>query len=374
MTRRRARGEGTIRQRPDGRWEARLPIPGGARRSKSVYGRTQTEVLEKIARVRADLAGGIRPTGERLTVGAHLTEWLESVRPPNTRHSTFDRYEAIVRLYLLPALGRIPLARLEPADVERLLGSVARTRSHRTASHVRAVLRTALNRAVRHRRVAHNAASDATWRQPPTAPVRVLDDEERQILFGAIAGDPLEPLYRTAIGTGARQGELLGLRWSDVDLDERTITIRQQLQRVDGELVLVPTKTERSRRTVDLYDSLAETLRRHKVRQAEALLSLGRRQSARDYVFLSEAGTPLDGSNVTKHLQVLLARAGAPRIRFHDLRHLTATVLLEEDVDIRVVADILGHSTTRLTHDTYQHVIPRLRSEAVAKLARGLGG
>lgn len=175
----------------------------------------------------------------------------------------------------------------------------------------------------------------------------------------------LEALVRTAIGTGARQGELLGLTWRDVDLERGTITIRHALQRRQ----IVATKTEKSRRTVDLPEP--DTLRRHKLRQAEALLSIGKRQTEADFVFGDVTGEPLDGTTVTKRFQAIASRAGLSRIRFHDLRHLTATILLERGVPPRVVMEVLGHSTITLMN-LYSHVIPALRREAADELALAL--
>lgn len=379
MSRTRAAGEGTISKRSDGRWEGKITIPGGGkRRRKCVYGKTRQEVVAKLGEARAELARGLQPANEKRTLQAFLAEWLESVRPPNTRPATFRRYEEIVRLHLVPTLGGTRLVRLTPADVERMLNAIVRSagsdpdrrrRKHRTASHVRAVLRTALNRARRHGLVATNAAADATWRQPPRSDVRFLTPEQAKTLLAAIAGDPLEPLITVAATQGARQGELLALRWSDIDFEAKTISIRYALQK--GELV--ETKTDRSRRTVHMTALAEAALRRQKARQAEQRLLAGARWRDQDFVFTTGIGTPHDGTNVTKRFQALLSDAGLPRFRFHDLRHTAATIRLARGVPARVVMEELGHSQIALTLNTYSHVIPALMRDAADEVDRALG-
>jgi integrase len=371
VTRRRAAGEGTVVHRADGRWEARLTQPGAGRRGRlSIYGKTRQEVVAKLAERRSELSAGLHPTSDRYTVGDLLTDWLVSVRPPNTRPSTYLRYEGIVRLHLLPQLRSTKLRQLTPSDVERVLLTVQARRSHRTASHVRAVLRTALSRAVRHRLVPVNAASLATWKQPPQTPVRCLSAEEVRGFLTSIEADTIGPLVTMAILTSARQGELLGLRWADVDLETNRLSIHNQLQ--FGQLV--PTKTERSRRTMPIASRMAEALRRQRARQAEQRLLAGSRWVDRGFVFTTRDGAPWDSTNVTKRFQRLLLAVGLPRMRFHDLRHTAASLLLAEGVQPRVVMEILGHSQISVTLNTYSHVIPALQHDAFDLVERRLGG
>jgi len=311
----------------------------------------------------------VSPPNERLTVATHLANWLESVRPPNTRPTTYTRYEGIVRLYLIPAVGSALLTRLSPSDVERMLASIRERRSHHAASHARAVLRTALARAVRHRVVSVNVASLATWKQPPFARVRYLSPDDVRTLLSSIDGDLLEPLVTVAIFTGARQGELLGLRWQDINLETRTVSIRHALQR--GELV--ETKTERSRRTIIVPAIVEAALRRQRTRQAEQRLLAGSRWTDRGLVFTTSVGTPHDATNVTKRYQRLLRVAGLPKLRFHDLRHTSATVGLALGESPREIMERLGHSQITLTMNTYSHIIPALQREAADRIDRAFG-
>jgi integrase len=362
---RRGHGEGSLYQRADGRWAAQIDLGwhDGRRVRKTLYATTRREVVEKLTAARRAMDAGLRPTGDRLTVGAYLTEWLEAVE---VRPSTLRRYRQIVGSHLVPHLGRVPLAKLSPPDVERMLRAVGERRAARTAHHVRAVLRTALARAVRHGLVARNAAALAEPPHVEHREVQSLDPVQVRRLLEAVRGDRDEALYLTAIATGLRQGELLGLRWTDVDLIGGTVTVRHALQRVDGSLQLVETKTARSRRTVPLPAVALDALRAHRNAQDGPMGSL--------YVFSTAKGTPLDGTNVTKRLQAILAEAGLPRVTFHALRHTAASLLLAQGVHPRVVMEQLGHSQISLTMNTYSHVIPALERDAADRMNALLTG
>jgi integrase len=209
--------------------------------------------------------------------------------------------------------------------------------------------------------------------EPPRVPDRrvlPLSPEQVRVFLRAIEGDRLEALYLIAIGVGLRQGEILGLSWQDIDLESGTITVRNALQRVDGKLRLVEPKSMTSRRVVPAPRIVLDALRAHRTRQLEARLLAGSRwhDDPRDLVFTTTVGTPMDGIAVTRRFQVLLAEAGLPRQRFHDLRHACASLLLAQGVPARVVMETLGHSQIGLTLNTYSHVIPALGREAADRM------
>ena len=380
---RRGRGEGTIRQRKDGRWEAAISTPGGLSRRKSYYGKTRREVADKLAAGLRDLQAGVQPANERMTTGAYLTGWIASAET-RLRPATLRRYQGIVRGHLAPALGRIALTRLTVADVARLLTSLDKGGSSpRTVHHVRAVLRTALNEAMEGELVSRNVAARVKRAKVEAKPVEVLDPGQVHALLSALLDDPLEGLVTLAVATGARQGELLGLRWQDLDLEARTMRIRWALQ----SRRLVPTKTDKSRRTVHLTSQAVEALRRHRKRQLEERVWAGSQwqeapvtepgpkgRPVSDLVFTGRSGQALDGTQVTKAYQAFLARAGLPRTRFHDLRHTAASLLLAKHVPAAVVMDMLGHSTIAMTINTYSHVMPALRRDAADAMEEMLGG
>jgi integrase len=206
---------------------------------------------------------------------------------------------------------------------------------------------------------------------PPRAvrfEVRPLEPEQARSFLKAVSGDPLEALYTVALAVGLRQGELLGLRWEDVDLDAGVLHIRHGLQRIEGKLRLVEPKSARARRTIVMPALVTESLRSHRVRQMEQRLLVGTEWEAGDFVFATAIGRPLTDSTVTHMFQRHLARAGLPRQRFHDLRHACASLLLAQGVSPRVVMELLGHSQITLTLNTYSHVMPGLQAEAAARM------
>jgi integrase len=205
--------------------------------------------------------------------------------------------------------------------------------------------------------------------------VSPLTVEQARTFLAAIRGDRLEALYLVALGCGLRQGEILGLRWSDVDLDAGTLTVRQALARIEGQLVLVEPKSATSRRVVPLPALVRDALAAHRVRQDQECLPLRPEPGDvfADLVFTTTLGTPLDGISVTRRFQRTLRAAGLPHQRFHDLRHACASLLLAQGVPARVVMETLGHSEISLTLNTYSHVLPSLGREAAERMDQVLG-
>lgn len=363
MTRR----DGTIRQREDGRWEARYRAASGRR--ASVYARTSGEVQEALRKALTHADAGIRPVDGRLTTKAYLEDWIATSVRPRVRATTADSYASIVKLYLVPELGRIPLAKLEPGHVQAMLSRVRSARngdlSPTTRRYVYAVLRIALGRALKSGLVLRNVA---TLVDPPAKArheLETLDVGQVGTLLASIRGDRLEALYVAAIGTGLRQGELLGLRWADVDMDAGTLTVRNTLQRVTRKLA--EPKTERARRTLTMPGAVVDALRAQRVRQLEERLA-AKAWADPELVFASPIGTPLDPRNVTRRFQTAIARAGLPRQRFHDLRHAFATLHLEGGEELAVVSKMLGHANLSTTADVYAHLTTGMHARAAARM------
>lgn len=363
---------GSIRLRRDGRWEARVTLtdPDGRRIRRSLLARSRPEVEAKLRAALDAEARGLPATDARLRLAEHLTDWLENVRP-RVRPRTYQSYESVVRVHLIPALGHVPLIRLTPQQVQTMLNrQSAGGASPRTVAISRDVLRLALHQAERWGQLGRNVARLVDPPRVVRHEIRPLAPAEVRRFLDAIAGTPDEALYLTAIGLGLRQGELLGLAWSDVDLEAGTLRVRHALQRIDGVARLVEPKSVTSRRTVALPAVVADALRQHRRRQLERRLAAGDRWRAEDWdlVFCSATGTPLDGPNVNKRFQRLIADLGLPRQRFHDLRHACASLLLVQGVAPRVVMETLGHSQISLTMNTYSHVMPALGRDAAARM------
>jgi integrase len=279
-----------------------------------------------------------------------------------------ESYTDTVRRYIVPAIGRVALAKLEPGHIQRMLaGLTARgDLSPTTVRYTNTVLRIALGRALKAGKVIRNAA---TLVDPPAKArleLRPLSADEVGAFLESIADTRDAPLYTVAIGTGMRQGELLGLRWSDVDLEAGTLTVRHSLDRRTFELA--EPKTDFARRTLRLGGEVGAALRSQRRRQLEERVAAGSRWQERDLVFASPIGAPLDHAVVRRRLQAALAEAGLPRQRFHDLRHAFATLSLEQGEELGVVSKMLGHSNISTTADVYAHLTPAMAQRAADRL------
>jgi len=372
MPPRRANGEGSIYRRRNGSWAAIASLPDGRR--KHVYGRTKEDVRRKLSEILHALEHGTFADARGQTLGDFLDQWLTQVAQPRVRPWTYHGYEVHVRCHIKPAIGRIPLDKLTPQNVQFLLNTKLQGGlKPKTVRYIRGTLRTALNEAVRWGLVARNVASLVDGPRVERFEIRPFTPDEARTLLKAVKGDRLEALYSVALTMGLRQGEALGLCWEDVDLDLGYVRISKQLQRIDGTPKLVAPKTERSRRTLAMPPMIATTLREHFVRQQQERVSAGASPAAPSaFVFSTVAGLPLDGTAVTKEFHRVLDRAGLPQRRFHDLRHSCATLLLVQGVSPRVVMDLLGHSQIGLTMNTYSHVIPDLRRDAAERMQAAL--
>ena len=373
----RGQNEGSIYKRNDGRWVAvvNLGYQNGRRGRKSFYGDTRREVQERLTQVLRDQQQGLPVATERQTVGQFLQNWLiESVKPA-VRPMSYIRYEQLVRIHLSPALGKIPLQKLAPQHVQALLNQkLAEGLSPRTVQYVRATLRFALNQALRWGLVARNAAALVDSPQVKRPEIGILDVDQARKLLESVKGHRLEALYSVALALGLRQGEALALRWQDVNFENQTLRVTAALQRIDGRLQFVEPKTSQSRRTINLPAVIVTALREHRIRQLEEKLFAGSRWQESGLLFTSSIGTPLDGCNVTKGFQKMLERAGLPKIRFHDLRHTCASLLLAQGVHPRAIMETLGHSQISLTMNTYSHVMPAIRKEVADRMDEILTG
>ena len=270
-TRRRGRGEGTIRKRSDGRWEAALHLgygPDGRRVRRSFYGRTRQEVQDKPRAAQTAHAQGLPVAGAGEPLADLLRRWLEDSARQELAASTFASYSMIVERHLIPALGKHRLAKLEPQHVQAYLNHKLKGGlSPRTVQYHHAVLRRGLGQAERWGLVPRNVARLVSPPKVSRHEVRPLSLPQLREFLEATVEDRLGPLYALAATTGARQGELLGLRWQDVDFATGVVTIRRTLQRVGGEWVVQDTKTAKSRRSLPLPSRLLGVLRAHRDRQ-----------------------------------------------------------------------------------------------------------
>jgi len=366
---RRGNGEGTITRRKDGRWEARYYVHtmDGAKR-KVLYGKTRAEARDKLAKALSDRIDGIVYDDENMTLGEYLDVWLQGSVFGSVRQSTYDRDKNLVNKHIKPVLGGLKLKKLNSAQVQSFYRNrVDAGLSGSTVHKMHDILRRGLVQAVKWHLVPRNVAEAATPPRPTPKEMHALSVDEARRLLEAAGEDRLEALYVLAIHTGMRQGELLALRWQDVDLENAVASVRRTLTRSGGKVVFGEPKTKKSRRSIRLTPQAVEALRAHLKRQLQDIEILGDRYQDQGLVFTTNTGAPINPSNLRqRNFAPLLKQAGLPRIRFHDLRHTCATLLLSRGVHPKFVQELLGHATIAITLDTYSHVMPSM-GDATAK-------
>lgn len=377
--RKRGDGEGSIDEVREGLWRGRVMVgykPDGKPDRRVIYGKTRAEVQRKLRELARQAEQGMLGDAEagRVCVSAFLDRWLEAVQS-TVGPRTYQRYAEVIRLHLLPELGRQRLAALRPDHLQALYArKLAAGQAAASVRKLHAVLHHALRDAVRWGYAPRNVADavDAPAVRRPELQPPAPTELKRLIEAARDADDRLAVLWIVAVYTGCRQGELLGLMWRDLDLETGTLVVRRTLLRAKGrEPLFGEPKTARSRRTVTLPAPAVAALKEQRERQDAERASLGADYAHFDLVFASGTGTPLLPRNVIRSFKLALARAGLPsRTRFHDLRHAAATMLLRAGVHPKVVSERLGHSTITLTLDTYTHVVPGLDADAAGRLER----
>jgi len=361
----RGHGEGTIYQRPDGIWCGQVRLPG---QRKTVYGKTRTLVQRKIRAIVADAEQGIMPAPERLTVETYLERWLADDVSRLDQY-TVKNYGIYVRLHIIPKLGKIKLAQLQPAHVQGLYAAMQVSGlAPKTIRNAHGVLRAALGKAAAWGLVPRNVAALATPPKAQSPEFRALTVEEAKHLGRTTQGNRWAPMLLLALTTGLRQGEILGLKWGDIDSAAGVLQVRRQYER-DGTF---STPKASSQRRLDLAPAEIRALEIQREAQGRDRGRSGDRYVEQDLVFATHQGRPLMHRNVFREFKRLLRRVGLPDIRFHDLRHTNATLMLGQGVHPKVVQERLGHSQVAITLNIYSHVLPGLGREAIQRLGASL--
>jgi integrase len=359
------------RRKSDGRWVAAISTgPRGHRTTMVRYAPRDDNTRRAAGALLDELRSLARPAAGqgRTTVGAFLRSWLETAGRRSLKASTWRTYDVALRLHIEPAIGHVTLSRLTETDVDRMLGRL--DLEPKGQRNVLGFLGRVLDVALARRLVSYNAVRLV---QPPRVVSReraVLTPDDARRLMHALRGDRLEALWTTAIGTGLRQGELLGLRWQDVDLDTATLTVTYSLVRAGGAYGLDEPKTKRSRRTIGIPELVVTALREHRTRQLAERLAAGE-ATADGLVFVSPAGRPLNGGWVS-HRWRTLSRAAGVDVSFHGLRSTNATIMSDRGVPEHVRMARLGHTTTRV-HRGYAHQTEAPDREAARALDEALG-
>jgi integrase len=372
----RGTSEGSIFQRKDGRWVGSLNLgwEKGKRKRRHFYAATAAKVRDELLKARFDQSRGLPVASERQSVAKFLEDWLEHTLKSRAKPRSVESFTVIVNKHIVPALGRIRLDKLTPQQVQALLekkrepyktktkaGKVIEKHglSPQSIASIRTVLRSALNQALKWGMVARNVA---TLIDPPRIPrpkTHAINADGARKLLEAARGERFEAILVLALTLGLRRGEILGLRWSDVDFDSRAIRVNQALQRVGGKLQVTEVKTERSRRVVAVPECVVRAVKTRRAQQAQERLLAGVEWKDSDLAFTNPRGGPLEPITLHRDFKRLLRAAELPtQTRFHDLRHTAASLLLAEGVHLRVIMELLGHSSISLTANTYAHVMP----------------
>lgn len=377
MAKKRGHGEGTITRRKDGRWAAQASIGydhEGRLKRLTKYFRTRQEAAAWLAEVQHKRRTGAFVEPDRITVGEWVLRHLQTYVKPKVRPTSYANYRDVARLHIVPAIGSVPLQKLRRHMVQEFYNSLKDRFSPWRIARIHIVLSGALKQAVRDNLIPTNP-TDYTTRPPvKRQEITVLTREEVNRYLDAARGDRLYPAFLLELTTGLRRGELLALRWQDVDLTKGEITVRQALSRVcyadEGytRLEITDTKTEASKRTIPLLPDVVRELKALKRRQAEERLFFGQAYQDKDLVFAQEDGRPVDPRTFHRRHTVILKKAGVKHVRLHDLRHTFATLLLQAGENPENLRDLLGHTKTSTTLDLYCHSTMEGKKKAVARL------
>jgi integrase len=374
--------QGHIRKRGKGSWAVVVDLgrdPSTGRRRqlwRSVQGtRRAAEAL--LVQLLHQRETGIDQSPGKLSVADYLECWLRDYAKENTAPKTYRSYADIVRRHLRLALGSLPLTRLRPQHIQAYYSHALRAGrldgrgglSAMSVLHHHQVLHRALEHAVRWQLIARNPADAVESPRPARYEIRALGLAEIRLLLSVAEETAYGELVHVAVMTGLRRGEILALRWQDVDIDGGVLHVQQTVQRLPGGGFLFrQPKTARSRRAVALSPGTVRRLRQLCHQQLEHRLALGADYQDHGLVFATPVGTPIDPSNLRRAWLAILQKAGLEHLRFHDLRHAHASLMLQQNVHPKVVSERLGHSSVGITLDTYSHVLPSLQAQAAASL------
>lgn len=378
MPKKRTNGEGSIRKRKDGRWEGRYTAghdpATGKQIFKSVLGKTQAEVKEKLKKALVE-AGQIDFTKSgKYTVGTWMDEWFENVAKIKVRSSSHQTYRGYIDNHIKPNIGNIPLEKLTTMDLQKLYrtlltkGRVERIESKeqpkglsaKTVRNINQVISSALDLAVAQKIIPSNPTDACELPKVEHREMQTIPEEQLQAFLAEAKATGVYEMYYIELATGLRRGELLGLKWQDIDWKNGIIKVRRQIARMDGQIVEAPLKTKNSYRTVTISPQAIEVLKQQRANTHD------------QYVFPSPNGGPISPDSVNNTLKRVLARAGIPKVRFHDLRHTFATIALQNGVDIKTVSGMLGHFSAGFTLDTYAHVTTSAQKEAAQTMGNVL--
>ena len=376
MAKRRANGEGNIRKRKDGRWEGRYTAghdpDTGKQIFKNVLGKTQAEVKEKLNAALEELKKIDVVVSDQMTTGEWLDTWLEHYAKPVMRATTYNNYETLIRLHIKPYIGETKLNKLTTLQIQKLYNRLLtegrfdrpeakdkpKGLSSKTIRNIHTVIHSACEKAIMERLLAVNPTKGCRLPKKERTEMKVLPPEKLADFFREAGDTGVFELYYLDLSTGLRRGELLGLKWRDIDFEKRTLEVKRQIQRVNGAIQETAPKTHNAYRKILLPSETIEILKSYKEQQS----------IESEYVFPSPIGGIMEPDCARKMLKRVLQRAGLGEMRFHDLRHTFATLALQNGVDVKTLSGILDHYSAGFTLDTYAHVTTQMQEDAANKV------
>lgn len=375
-----AHGSGTIRQRADGRWEARVTVgrdPGtGKHIRKSIYGASEKEVARKLRQATAAVDAGTYTEPSKLTMAQWLDIWAAEYLG-NLKPNTLYYYKGVCNHYLKPALGAVKMVVLSAHTIQTLYNKLQagtdekQGLSAKTIKNINGVLHKAMQQAIELDYIRHNPCHACKLPRAEKPEIKPLDDEQISSFLKAIQGHQWEALFLVTMFTGMRQGEALGLSWLSVDFERGSISVGQQLQkdRATGKYAIVATKNSKSRR-ITPAPFVMDVLREQRRRQTEWRLRAGPAWEGSDLVFTNELGHHLAPKTVYSHYKRIADSIGIPESRFHDLRHTYAVAALQSGDDVKTVQENLGHHTASFTLDVYGHVTDKMKKDSADRMEK----
>lgn len=358
----RGRNEGSIHQRSNGTWRVQIYLDG--KRTGKTF-KTKAEAQNWLQEMQYQLRRGFDLEGSQITLGEYLQQWLDA-KSVSARETTIYQYRLQVKNHIIPYLGDVPLQDLHLARIERFYTElIASGVGVRTVRYVHGILHRALEKAMQYDLVIRNPAHGAAQPKYAHKEMTVLDEYQVPQFLIAARGSSYEALYHVAIKTGMRQGEMFGLKWTDLQWQSGTLLVQRQIKRVPGSgWQFAEPKTNAGRRTIRLGEGTLQALRIHRERQERQKKGANGGWKEHGLIFPNSVGTPGDPSNLRKDFLRILQSAMLPKLRFHDLRHTAASLMLNNGVPPIVVSRILGHAKPSTTMDIYGHLLSNMQGEA----------